>query len=294
MRCLVLFLALLLCRAHAAPPPAKPHHLRNRARAAAAAPPAQRARHAARMRAWRAPAHTAASAWAPLYPAAYGADPTGVADSTAAFAACLRALLARNTSGRADEGGTADLGGATMDLQGGDYLLSAPLVFPSNYSHYGLVHGTLRASAAFPRGAFLVEVGSAGAPCSNWGDSCTEDASLEDLLLDGSGLAGGGVRFNAVIGVNAGPDLYVVNFTEKGVVMQGGHEVVLHESWVGSCWYTPPSACWLNASALGNATGVWVNGNDHYLDNVIVFAGQSGVVVDGAANILTAVHTWNT
>ena len=246
------------------------------------------------MRAWAPPRHTQASAWAPLYPAAYGADPTGLADSTAAFAACLRALLARNSSGHADEGGTTDLGGAVMDLQGGDYLVSAPLVFPSNYSNYGLIHGTLRASAGFPPGAFLVEVGTPGAYCSNWGDSCSENASLEDLLLDGSGVAGGGVRFNAVIGVNAGPDLFVVNFTDKGIVLEGGHEVLLHQSWVGACWYTPPSACWLNSSALGNTTGIWVNGNDHLIDSTIVFAAQSGIVVDGAANLLTAVHTWNT
>jgi hypothetical protein len=181
-----------------------------------------------------------------------------------------------------------------MDLQGGDYLISQPLVFPSNFSNFALSHGTLRASAAFPPNAFLVEVGTPNAYCSNWGDSCNEDASLEDLLLDGSGVAGGGVRFNAVIGVNAGPDIYVVNFTDKGIVMEGGHEVLLHEAWVGACWYTPPGLCWLNGTALGNTTGVWINGNDHALTDVIVFAGQSGIVVDGAANIITAAHTWNT
>jgi hypothetical protein len=73
-----------------------------------------------------------------------------------------------------------------------------------------------------------------------------------------------------------------------------GHEVELHESWVGSCWYTPPSACWLNASALGNTVGVLINGNDHLLNQVVVFAGLVGVEVNGAANILTTVHTWNT
>jgi len=108
-----------------------------------------------------------------------------VHDSTSAFAAALAALLSRNTSGHADESGTIDLGGATLDLQGGDYMISLPLAFPSNFSNYGLIHGTLRASATFPGNAYLVEVGTPGGHCENWGNSCTEDVSLEDLLLDG-------------------------------------------------------------------------------------------------------------
>jgi hypothetical protein len=273
--------------------PLAPHNARARATALKSVPREVRLRHAARMRKWAAPQHLRSSPWAPIFPTSYGADPTGVADSTAAFGAAVEALLARNTSGHADEGGSVDLGGAIIDLQGGDYLISSPLVFPSNYSNYGLIHGTLRASAAFPPSANLLEVGTAGGYCSNWGDSCTEDVTLEDLLLDGAGVAGGGVRFNAVIGANAA-HLFVVNFTAKGVVMEGGHEVLLSNSWVGACWYTPPASCWLNASALKNTTGIWINGNDHYLDQVIVFAGTQGVVVDGAANILSGVHTWNT
>lgn len=157
-----------------------------------------------------------------------------------------------------------------------------------------MAHGTLRASPAFPPSAFLVEVGTPGAPCDNWGDSCVEDVSLSDLFLDGGGVAHGELRFRAVIGVNAGPDIYAVNWTTTGVQLDGGHEVLLHESWVGACWYTPPDACWLNATALNGTTGILVNGADHYLTDVIVFAGETGVAVRGAANLLTGVHTWNT
>jgi hypothetical protein len=85
-----------------------------------------------------------------------------------------------------------------------------------------------------------------------------------------------------------------VNFTTTGFDIEGGHEVELHESWVGACWYTPPSSCWLNSSALGSTTGILINGNDHILDNVVVFAGLVGVAVRGAANLVTATHTWNT
>ena len=190
----------------------------------------------------------------PLSSGDYGADPTGKTDSTAAFTAALNALLSRNTSGHEDEGGTTDLGGALLDLEGGDYLISAPLVVPSNYSNCVVAHGSLRASDSFPASAYLIEIGSEGTPCTNWGNSCNEAVSLEDLFFDGNQVAAGCVRYWAVIGVNSGPDLFCVNFTTAGFDMEGGHEVMLHETWVGSCWYTPPNQCWLNATVLGSAT----------------------------------------
>ena len=275
--------------------PARLHHARNRAAALSTMPPRSKTLSRARssMRAWSEPRHLRASAWDPIYPVDFGADPTGRADSSAGFDAAIAVLLSRG-SGRTDESGTIDLGGAALDLQGGDYLLSRPLFVPSNYSNFAIYHGTVRASLTFsPADGFVVAIGSAGSYCENWGDSCTENVDLEDLMIDGSQVANG-VRFNAVIGVNAGPDIFVVNFTRVGVEMSGGHEVELHESWVGSCWYTPPDACWLNSTALRNTTGIAIDGNDHLLNQVVVFAGQTGVSVTGAANILTAVHTWNT
>ena len=40
--------------------------------------------------------------------------------------------------------------------------------------------------------------------------------------------------------------------------------------------------------------GILINGNDHILDNVVVFAALTGVAVNGAANLISATHTWNT
>ena len=276
----------------AAPP--RPHHARNRAAALSTMPPRSKTLSRARtsLRTWSEPRHLRASAWDPIYPADYGADPSGRADSSAGFDAAIAVLLTRG-SGHTDESGTIDLGGAALDLQGGEYILSRSLYIPSNYSNFAIYHGTVRASQTFPADGFVIDIGTADSYCQNWGNSCTENVDMEDLMIDGSQIANG-VRFNAVIGVNAGPDLFIINFTKVGVEMSGGHEVELHESWVGSCWYTPPDACWLNATALGNTTGIAINGNDHLLNQVVVFAGKTGVSVNGAANILTAVHTWNT
>lgn len=252
------------------------------------------ARMAKEIHSWAQPRHlTERSSWV-ISPTDYGADPTGRQDSTSAFQSALAALLSRNASGHTDESGTIDLGGALLDLQGGDYLISMPIAVPSNYSNYVIAHGTVRASPSFPSTRYLLEFGSEGSYCSNWGDSCSEDGSVEDLFLDASQRAAGCLKYWSVIGFNAGPDIYCLNFTDDGIHIEGGHEVVVHETWVGSCWYTPPNACWLNASALGSTTGILVNGNDHYVSDSIVFAALTGIGVYGAANMFTNVHTWNT
>lgn len=63
-------------------------------------------------------------------PGFFGADASGKTDSSDAFEGAVAELLRRNTSGHAMGGDIADLGGATIDLMGGDYLLSRPIVIP--------------------------------------------------------------------------------------------------------------------------------------------------------------------
>jgi hypothetical protein len=65
---------------------------------------------------------------------------------------------------------------------------------------------------------------------------------------------------------------------------------MIHESWLGEYLYSDPRSH--NRQYL-NAAGIILNGNDHYIDNTIVFSALIGVVVTGAANLLTGVHTWN-
>ena len=97
-----------------------------------------------------------------ITPVQFGGDPTGKTDSTEALQASVRALLASG-SGRAGghmASGITDLGGATIDLGGGLYNISAPLVFPQLVGNFQLTRGSLRASPSFPSGRFLIEVGN--------------------------------------------------------------------------------------------------------------------------------------
>ena len=85
-----------------------------------------------------------------VVPSDFGADPTGATDSTAAFAQAMAALLTARGPRHTMADNNTDLGGATLDLSGGTYLISAPLVIPGGNGNLHIVDGTLRASPTFP------------------------------------------------------------------------------------------------------------------------------------------------
>ena len=69
------------------------------------------------------------------------------------------------------------------------------------------------------------------------GASCIEDAGLSELTLDGQYHVAGGIRVSTCMGCSLGPLLYVIHFTERGIWVDGGHEVMVHRSWVGEHLY---------------------------------------------------------
>lgn len=60
----------------------------------------------------------------------YGADPTGNTDSTDAFMSALADAVQDSGDGVLMEGIT-NLGGAQISLEGGNYMISHPLRFPT-------------------------------------------------------------------------------------------------------------------------------------------------------------------
>jgi hypothetical protein len=237
---------------------------------------------------WRKPRGLGASD-PTVRPTDFGADPTGVNDSTAAFNSAMAAVLAHNTSGHKLAFGVQDLGGVTLDLSGGDYLISAPLVFPVFVGNFRVIDGTLRASSTFPRDRWLVEVGDEKA-CQNGQGSCNENAGFEGVFFDSNQIASGGLRISATMGANVGPQCFFLNFTTSGVQLDGGHEVMVHESWFGEFLYSDSRK---ENGTASTAIAVLINGNDHIVSNVIVFSSKIGVQVNGGANLIENVHTWN-
>jgi len=66
-----------------------------------------------------------------VYPAEYGADPTGAHESSDSVMKAVEDAFGIESEGEL-VGGVRDLGGVVIDLQGGNYTISKPIKFPSS------------------------------------------------------------------------------------------------------------------------------------------------------------------
>ena len=222
----------------------------------------------------------------------FGADPSGDTLSDGAFAAAIAMLLSFAVPGRHLASNISDLGGAVLDLQGGEYLISRPIAVPGWYGNFAIKTGSLIAAKNFSQDRFLIEVGVPTNECKAVDPgqkSCNEDIYLSELLLDGGMVAAGCVQINATMGGNVGPDVYFLHFAKTGAEVNGGHEVMIHEAWAGHKFYDEKNK---TVNTTGT-TGIVLNGNDHVLSDIIVFAAETGIANHGGANLITGVHTWN-
>ncbi|CAK0894110.1 unnamed protein product, partial [Prorocentrum cordatum] len=103
--------------------------------------------------------------------------------------------------------GIADLGGAALDLAGGAYLISAPLVVPGHVGNLHLRQGTLRASPRFPSDRWLLTIGDPGCVSAARGSDesseaayCNQFVSVVDMLFDAAHVAAGGVHVANTMG----------------------------------------------------------------------------------------------
>ena len=182
--------------------------------------------------------------------------------------------------------GISNLGGATLDLAGGTYSLSAPLLIPQMYGNLRIIDGTLRAHPTFPPGGTVLQVGAS--PCTVDGQkSCNENVALSGLVVDGGHIAAGCIAINSTMGATLDSSSAVFGFSGCGIAINGGHETMVEETWVAAYFWSDKN------KEHTDSTGICVNGNDHYLTNIIVFSARTGVAVSGAANLLSGVHTWN-
>ena len=118
-----------------------------------------------------------------VVPTDYGADPTGRTDSWAALNASLAVCL--NQSRLSPNGNfpgdtsfnnghaVRDMGGCSIDLDGGEYRISRPLVLPEYNANMQFGHGSLVATPHFS-GDFLFVIGVEGS-CKVPQGSCNID-----------------------------------------------------------------------------------------------------------------------
>jgi len=217
-----------------------------------------------------------------------------VNDTSWAFSKAVAALVALAPTSRTNDQGMIDLGGAALDLKGGIYLISSPVVLPPGYANFKLRSGSLVAGSAFPPDRYMVEVGGS---CSGGGTTpgvsaknCNTDVDIESLTLDGRATAFGGLLVNHTMNVNVGPALMIYGWRGVGISLQGSGAGYIHSSWLGEI---PPGSKIPRNSAQG--TAILMDGGQHdcMVEDVIVWSGKVGVNSSNGANRLEGVHTWN-
>jgi len=229
-------------------------------------------------------------------PLEFGADPTGRTDSTdAILMAVAAAFNVSNVQPIKMASNINNLGGATLDLNGGEYLISKPIPISLLVGNVRIRGGTLRASQSFPSASFLIEVGSSDCKPADKQNVCNEFIVIEDMFLDGSHIAAGGINVFSTMGTTIGPSMFITGFNEAGVRVNQGHETMVFDSWIAEYYWSDsdPSKDKCN-EGTGGSIGIELNGEDNYVTNVIIFDFTClGVLVNGAASILDGVHSWN-
>jgi hypothetical protein len=90
------------------------------------------------------------------------------------------------------------------------------------------------------------------------------------------------------MGTTIGPSAFFIGFVDAGLRVIGGHETILTDAWLAEFYWDE------HHDASSHSIAVELHGEDNFLTNVIVFDyAKVGVLIDGAATILTGVHTWN-
>ncbi|KFK28650.1 hypothetical protein AALP_AA7G027000 [Arabis alpina] len=214
----------------------------------------------------------------------YGADPTGKTDSTDAILKAMEDAFEGPNHGVLMQG-INDLGGARIDLQGGSYLISRPLRFPSaGVGNLLISGGTLRASNDFPIDKYLIELKDESSKLQY----IFEYITLRDLLID-CNYRGGAIAVVNSLRTSI-DNCYITRFGDtNGILVQSGHETYIRNSFLGQ-----------HITAGGdrgerNFSGTAVNlmGNDNAVTDTVIFSAKIGVMIAGQANLLSGVHCYN-
>lgn len=228
-------------------------------------------------------ASTTKTAGRVLYPIGYGADPTGQQDSSDAILKAVGdAFQVQN--GRKMLPTVNDLGGVVLDLQGGNFKITKPISIPPHGGNVLVQGGTLRASDTFPEDRYLIELQSN----QTTGSSIQyQDITFRDILFDSSFRGGGITIFNSArIRIT---HCYFLHFSTRGILVQGGHETFISNTFLGQQETVGGSPQERGFSG----TGIEIVGNDNAITDVAIFSAAIGIVLRGEANILNGVHCYN-
>lgn len=141
--------------------------------------------------------------------------------------------------------------------------------------------GSLRASDNFPGNRHLIEL---------WPSSSSllyEDITLKDLMIN-SNFRGGGISVINSLRTTI-DNCYISHFTTNGILIEGGHETYIRNSFIGQHINVGGSHREKDFSGIG----INIMGNDNAVTDVVIFSASIGILVAGQANVLTGVHCYN-
>ncbi|XP_045812979.1 polygalacturonase QRT3-like [Trifolium pratense] len=214
----------------------------------------------------------------------YGADPTGNSDSTEALLAAI-ADAAKGPSKGFLVNDIIDLGGAQINLEGGNYLISKPLQFPVAGVGNLMIHGgSIRASNTFPPNKNLIDLSNYGSTSHSYN---YEYITLKDLFLD-SNFKGGGISITNSLRINI-DNCYITHFTTNGILVQSGHETYIRNCFIGQHITAGGDKNERKFSGIG----ISLQGNDNAITDVVIFSAAIGIMITGQANIISGVHCYN-
>lgn len=230
-----------------------------------------------------------------LFPCDYGADPTGKADSLPAFRRVLAAAWRPQPSGQFTNGPDNS---AIIDLQGGTYLLSAPLLFPAaGGGGVSMRDGVIRASSSFPmdNSSALLMLTATNASGADDSACCWyEFIYFSNLVLDAS-LRSGCARVEGATRITF-DTVFFTGYRTTGLYYgEPSHQLLLTRSFFGtSDWRGLPGAhdvCETMSHQWQNV-GLHVAGPDNQLEDSVFFCSGIGIKLEGSSNYFEGIHAF--
>eukprot|EP01084_Bolivina_argentea_P282383 483350_1 len=215
----------------------------------------------------------------------YGADPFGILDSTLAFQKAIKDALSRGAPNTNLTQSIHDCGGATINLQGGDYLISETLLIPAGYGNMRITDGTIRANKNFSNAtiSFLLYIGEGNGKPNQF-------INIDHMLFDGKNIVFGCIHLRNAIMTDIGPQIFILGYNEAGIQTTKGHSLYLLDAWMGEYLGSDPRK---NNYTASTATSIQLHSSDCAIFEVVIFSSRVGMNITGGGNIINSVHTWN-
>ena len=222
----------------------------------------------------------------------FGGDYKGISDSTTAFENAISSALKYGSPSHNMSGFIKDCGGVTIDLQGGDYLISSTLRIPPYFGNIHMIDGTIRASKNFTyinnNTNYLLMIGNYTNNCGQY--NCNQNIYLENLMLDCQHNCDGVIYINHCIGCIIGPGIIIHGFNQYGINAVYSHGTLIFAAWIGQFWWLSND---YNNYTKVDSIAIELNAPDSNLRDLIIFSARFGIRIHSVNDMLSNIHCWN-